>query len=335
MYGQPDERGPVWPYLGPNPIGRTKRSFPLAWQPDHGMLGIAPDRRRPLSCETLEPMMLGKSHARMLVAVLVLCACETAVAENVDPEADGSQYAYGENVGWLNAEPSGDAGPGVQVNDFTLTGYLWGENVGWVSLSCTNTVNCATTAYGVTNDGHGTLGGFAWGENVGWINFAPSTAGVTIDTNTGDFAGLAWGENIGWITFADDSAVAYKVETDWCQSTGGVAASVPAMSLELSGANTLLSWTSLGGVDWYELIRGDLGTLRSSGGDFAAASDDCASDNVTGTSTVVSFAPPAGDAVWFLLRAANCREKGTYDSGGTMQTGLRDAEIDASGNDCP
>ena len=29
-----------------------------------------------------------------------------AYAENIDPNEDGSQYAYGENVGWVNFEPS-------------------------------------------------------------------------------------------------------------------------------------------------------------------------------------------------------------------------------------
>ena len=57
-------------------------------------------------------------HTRMLLTViLVMVAVGIAAAENVDPTNDGSQYAWGENVGWLNAEPGGDGGPGVQVDD--------------------------------------------------------------------------------------------------------------------------------------------------------------------------------------------------------------------------
>jgi len=67
-------------------------------------------------------------------AILMLIVAATAT-ENTDPDGDGSQYAYGENVGWLNAEPLGDGGPGVRVEDFELTGWFWGENVGWVSLA--------------------------------------------------------------------------------------------------------------------------------------------------------------------------------------------------------
>ena len=55
------------------------------------------------------------SPLRLLSAVLVLSAASAVLAENVDPAGDGSQYAWGENIGWLNAEPQGDGGPGLTV----------------------------------------------------------------------------------------------------------------------------------------------------------------------------------------------------------------------------
>ena len=121
-----------------------------------------------------------------VVLAMTLClAMATAVAENVDPASDNSQYAWAENVGWLNAEPNGDGGNGVQVNDIDLSGWMWGENVGWISLSCVNTGTCGVASYGVANDDCGNLSGYAWAENVGWINFAPATAGVSIDPQSG------------------------------------------------------------------------------------------------------------------------------------------------------
>jgi hypothetical protein len=93
-----------------------------------------------------------------------------AQTENIDPDNDGSQYAWCENIGWLNAEPLGDGGPGMDVGDFDVIGYLWGENIGWISLSCENTAGCETVDYGVENDGCGGLKGYAWGENVGCDN---------------------------------------------------------------------------------------------------------------------------------------------------------------------
>ena len=41
------------------------------------------------------------------------------------PSPDDSQYAWAENVGWINAEPQGNGGPGVEVTDSKLTGWMW------------------------------------------------------------------------------------------------------------------------------------------------------------------------------------------------------------------
>jgi len=142
-----------------------------------------------------------------LLGFAILC-CDNLYAENIDPYEEGSQYAYGENVGWFNFEPN--AGEGVQVESDKLTGYVWAENIGWANLS-------PSTYGGVFNDGSGNLSGYAWGENVGWINVNPlvpndpTDYGVKID-NDGNFSGWAWGENIGWIHLQSTSPVAYGVQ---------------------------------------------------------------------------------------------------------------------------
>ena len=153
-------------------------------------------------------------EASILSVCLILCSGNLC-AENIDPYEDGSQYAYGENIGWLNFEPNVPADPcdyGVTVSDTELTGYIWAENIGWINLS-------PSTYGGVTNDGSGNLSGYAWAENVGWISFSCDNTsscgtvdyGVTID-DQGNFDGFAWGENIGWIHFQSASPVAYKVQ---------------------------------------------------------------------------------------------------------------------------
>ena len=174
---------------------------------------------------------------RMILAILwvtilglgVAFRTRPVLAENIDPNADSSQYAYGENVGWLNAEPSGNGGPGVEVEGFNLTGYIWAENIGWLSLSCANTSSCARVDYGVTNDGRGNLSGYAWGENVGWISFSCENTGscstvdygVSIDFDTGEFRGKAWGENIGWISFRSAGPVPFGLRSSWKPDTDG------------------------------------------------------------------------------------------------------------------
>jgi hypothetical protein len=256
------------------------------------------------------------------------------LADNVNPLKDGSQFAYGENVGWLNAQPQGPGGPGMLVGDFNLTGWMWGENIGWVSLSCSNTGTCGVVSYGVANDGFGHLSGVAWSENAGWINFSPATGGVTIDPVTGNLSGTAWAENLGWITFSATSPAAYKIQTSWCQGTSAPPAGTPTLSVASTGLAATLTWTGLSGAGWYDVVSGDLGTLVSSGGNFATATQACVSNNLTGTTTSVSVTPAVGHGIWFVVRGENCEGNGTYDEGGN-QIGSRDAGINASGSGCP
>jgi len=161
-----------------------------------------------------------------LVAALVLFFFTPLYAEeNIDPDDDGSRFAYGENIGWLNADPANSGGAGIEVTESKLTGYIWAENIGWISLSCDNNNVCATSDYGVTNDGNGNLSGYAWSENVGWISFSCEnnsfcntvSYGVTIDLVTKEFSGYAWGENIGWIKF-DHSESANRIKTSFVHS---------------------------------------------------------------------------------------------------------------------
>jgi len=145
---------------------------------------------------------MNKKNITVMILLLITIKVN---AENIDPYNDDSQYAYGENVGWLNFEPNIPADPcdyGVTVSDTGLTGFIWAENIGWINLD-PNDVDPNT---GITNDGTGLLSGLAWSENVGWIKFDPEVPGdpnhygVTID-HEGNFDGWAWGENIGWINF--------------------------------------------------------------------------------------------------------------------------------------
>jgi hypothetical protein len=158
-----------------------------------------------------------KIYSLLLMLSVVWLAGGVVFAENIDPDNDGSQYAWGENVGWINFQPS--FGPGVTVTDSAMTGYAWAENVGWINLS--------SSYGGVSNDGSGNLSGYAWSENTGWISFSCSNTGscglanygVNIDPNTGVFSGYAWGENIGWINFA--TITGGSVKTSWRADSDG------------------------------------------------------------------------------------------------------------------
>jgi len=81
-----------------------------------------------------------------------LAGFASAVAEDVDPASDGSQYAWAANLGWLNAEPLGDGGPGLSLSDQSASGWLWSANSGWISFSCADSSSCGSVEYGVEID---------------------------------------------------------------------------------------------------------------------------------------------------------------------------------------
>lgn len=97
-------------------------------------------------------MMYRKKLTLAIFVTAILFLATVVSAENIDPDNDESQYAYGENVGWLNFEPN--QGHGVTVTKIQLTGYVWAENTGWINLS-------PSTYGGVINDGTGNLSGYA------------------------------------------------------------------------------------------------------------------------------------------------------------------------------
>lgn len=92
-----------------------------------------------------------------------------------------------------------------------------------------------------------------------------------------------------------------------------------------------LSWDAAG-ASW-DVLLGDLETLRSSGGDFTTASVDCLVDDSTQPALV--YADAGGPESAFFLVRAECGGGTTYESGGAGQVGSRDGEIDASPLACP
>ena len=108
---------------------------------------------------------------------------------------------------------------------------------------------------------------------------------------------------------------------------------VKAMSLTLdSGA---VSWEAVPGSTGYDLVEGDLGALRSSGGDFSTATTACLVNGLLTLNTPHLGTPAPGQGSWYLGRTRDAVGRGTFDSGEPSQVGARDAEIAASGAGCP
>jgi len=149
------------------------------------------------------------------IIFLVLLAAAVALADSTI-NAD-NKYAYGANVGWINAR--GDITNGAVIGDFKCWGYMYGANIGWINLGNglpTNGIRYSNTAandFGVNHDGNGNLSGYAWGANIGWIRFETKYGKPKVALYTGNLSGYAWGANIGWISLSNAVANGF-VRTD-------------------------------------------------------------------------------------------------------------------------
>jgi hypothetical protein len=139
-----------------------------------------------------------------LLGTLLVIPFAAAHADNPIP---GQNFAWSENAGWINFNPTG--GTTALFADH-MEGYAWSENVGWIRLGTfvgggSHTyANNSATDWGINRSGT-TISGYAWSETAGWINFTPTSGGASIDSTTGLLSGFVWSENLGWIHLRNSS----------------------------------------------------------------------------------------------------------------------------------
>jgi glucose/arabinose dehydrogenase/PKD repeat protein len=96
-----------------------------------------------------------------------------------------------------------------------------------------------------------------------------------------------------------------------------------------------LQWTSFACASAYDVVRGNLGALRSTTGDFTAATQACVANDLAGTTVDDSTPTPSG-GIWYLVRTVGCSGAGSYDEDNmAFVAGPRDAGIAVSGAACP
>lgn len=95
-----------------------------------------------------------------------------------------------------------------------------------------------------------------------------------------------------------------------------------------------MSWNTGLLADRYDVLKGDLMTLRSSGGDFNLSLLSCLEENSTDIQSIDSIEAGPGEGFYYLIRAqANCKD-GTYNTDQSSQTEDRDSEIESSLSGC-
>ncbi len=110
----------------------------------------------------------------------------------------------------------------------------------------------------------------------------------------------------------------------------------PRVDAVRSGARTTdITWPTTPGTV-FDVLRGKLSLLSSTGGNYAVAVDRCLVDDLAAGEWKDKELPAAGEGYWYLLRAKNCAGQSSYDS--FEENGLagpRDPGIVASGRACP
>jgi hypothetical protein len=160
-----------------------------------------------MKCLSIRP----GSRNLLLLALALSFLPATWAATTIDAV---NRYAYGANIGWLDAYA--DGANGAVLGDNVCMGYLYAANVGWIFLGNGAPLNgiqygnASATDYGVNHDGFGHLSGYAYGANIGWIAFE-ATGAPKVDLRTGILSGYIWSANCGWISLSNSVAF---VQTD-------------------------------------------------------------------------------------------------------------------------
>jgi hypothetical protein len=109
----------------------------------------------------------------------------------------------------------------------------------------------------------------------------------------------------------------------------------PVLEAEASGDMLLLSWPLDDDATGYDVVKGSLGSLRSSEGDFTASTIGCLANDLPEASTSDDAEVLPDEGFWYLVRPVNCGGVGTFDGDTPGQVDSRDDEIAASGLSCP
>lgn len=263
---------------------------------------------------------------------------------------------------WQYGRPTGSGGAGA-FNPDPTSGFT-GANVYGVNLQGDFPANRPAGPYYLTA-GPLNLSGIT-GVTLKfqrWLNTAgpPNITSVvqlskngatwtTLWSASGDVADNAWTQQSFDISFLADSQPAVYIRwgyqvvskksgpgagSGWNIDDVELWAQPTTARISLNVSRTELSWTPIPGVPAYDVVRGDAGVLRSSGGDFVAATQACLANNTGANTLPNSDSPDPGSGLWYLVRGAGLSGALTYQDLAPGQVDGRDDEIAASPDACP
>jgi hypothetical protein len=159
--------------------------------------------------------ILRSNWSKSAPVLLAMLAASQIQADADTTIVDGSGFAWGANIGWVNFRPDQPLNPdGAVVGEGFCSGLIWMANCDWVSLGDGSPADGVRYAnndgsdFGINHDGSGGLTGLAWGAAIGWINFGSDFDAAIpvprVDLLTGQLSGYAWSPSCGWIDLGEN-----------------------------------------------------------------------------------------------------------------------------------
>jgi hypothetical protein len=158
---------------------------------------------------------------------------------------------------------------------------------------------------------------------------------VTENSSSSQYSSLVWAGSEYGVSWYDSSFGSGDIYFNRIICCGNIS-NKPTTGLVFGNDKQTMNWDVVAEADRYDVVKGDLESLRSSLGDYTNSLRSCLEDDSTNTQTIDTDNPTApNEGFYYLVRAhIDCRN-GTYNTSQASQVGDRDAEIENSINRCP
>jgi len=164
-------------------------------------------------------------------------------------------------------------------------------------------------------------------------DLTPSMVGTTYDTTDPSVVTI---DEDGMMTSIKEGIAVVTVSNGMLASQAVVQVKRQVVLLEMDYQG--LKWPEMEGAIGYDVVRGDIGILKGTLGEYELAIAECVADDWQSTSLPYTQEPLPGEAFFYLMRpvrAGGPRSYDAYEFGASRQFASRDPGIGQAFDNCP